>query len=285
MKRLKKLFVSFMAVVMMCVCAFSLTGCIEDIKKLELNVQIYNYDEQVVEDYTMSIDLYRHLAPETVDAIVEYVNDEYYNGAVFYKQEGYNSQIMLGDLIDKNGVLEANALKPQIEKGEFEKGGTVGSNLTSKKGSIGLWRSWFAQDNSYSNNSNATDSGRATWFIPTESISAYTGNFCVFAQFDTEAENNSDTLTALNKAFESADNYDKYVIYYTGEYNDQTPDAEDGYGLTMHIVESSEFDQANIADLFEAEGAQLVSYNYRTVNVPVTASGAIGAKIVSAKII
>lgn len=283
MKRLKKLFVSFMAVVMMCVCAFSLTGCIEDLRKLELNVQIYNYDEQVSEEYTMSIDLYRHLAPKTVDAIVAYVNDGYYTDTVFYKQDSYNSQIMIGDLVYKNGALDANAIKPQID-GEFEKGGTIGSNLTSKKGSIGLWRSWFAQDNSYSNNANATDSGRATWFIPTDTISAYTGNFCVFGQFDTTAENNSETLTALNKAFENANNYEEYVIYYTGEYNDQTPDAEDGFGLTMHIVQKDEFDEDGIDGLFKAEDAQLVCYNHKTVKVPVTSSGAVGAKIVSAKI-
>ena len=264
-----------MAVVMMCVCAFSLTGCIEDLRKLELNVQIYNYDEQVSEEYTMSIDLYRHLAPKTVDAIVTYVNDGYYTNTVFYKQDSYNSQIMIGDLVYKNGALDANAIKPQIS-GEFEKGGTIGSNLTSKKGSIGLWRSWFAQDNSYSNNANGTDSGRATWFIPTDTISAYTGNFCVFGQFDTTAENNSEMLTALNKAFENANNYEEYVIYYTGEYDN----------LTFHCVKAEDFKEDEIVDLFKAEenSTQFVCYNHYKIKVPMTTDGRIAARISSANI-
>lgn len=285
MKRLKKLFVGIMAMVMACVCTFGLTGCIEDIKKLELNVQIYNYENHEVEDYTMSIDLYRHLAPNTVDAMVKYVNDKYYDGAVFYKQDGYSTQIMIGDLVLKDNELTKNALKPQLDKGEFEKGGTIGSNLTSKKGSIGLWRSWLAQDNGYANNSNGTDTGRATWYIPTDSISSYNGNFCVFAQYDASAENNADTLAALTKAFESAGNYEEYVIYYTGEYNEATPDANDGHGLTMHLELQSEFDEDSIGDLFEAEGVQLVCYNQRVVKVPVNNSGIASAKIVSAKIV
>ena len=155
MKRIKKLFVGLMAMIMTCVCTFSLAGCVEDIKKLELNIQVYDYSTtNEMEDYTISIDLYRHLAPKTVDAIIEYVNDGYYNDAIFYKMDDYTKQIMVGDLLDKDGI-EQNAIKPEIE-GEFEAGGTIGSNLTNKKGALGLWRSWYEVDGDYDNNNNAT---------------------------------------------------------------------------------------------------------------------------------
>ena len=279
MQRIKKLFIILMAVVMACICSVTLFGCAkEDIKEMEVKISVYNYDDETTETYTMSIDLYRHLTPNTVDAIVKYVNAGYYNNTVFYKMADYSRQIMVGDLLFtademENAGFSLNAEKPAIE-GEFKYGGTTGSNLTAKKGSIGLWRSWYAHDNGYSDNRNGTDSGRATWFIPTESISSYNDYFCIFAQYDTSDDDNKDAIAAITEALSDSDYYVEYEIYYTGEYDN----------LTFHCVEKEDFVEDDIEDLFKAEGAELMCYNHYTVRVPMN-GGNVAAKIVSAKIV
>ncbi len=280
MQRLKKLIVVLMAVVMACVCSVTLFGCAkEDIKKMEVKIAVYNFEDSgATETYTMSIDLYRHLAPTTVDAIVKYVKEGYYNNKVFYKNASYNNQIMIGDLVFTAGETENLGFsldeKPTIE-GEFKYGGTTGSNLTAKKGSIGLWRSWFAQDEGYSDNRNATDTGSATWFIPTQSISSYNDYFCIFAQYDVNNSGNSDALSALTNAFSAEENYEEYVIYYTGEYEN----------LTFNCVAKDDFDEESLGDdLFKADGAQLTCYDHYTIRVPMN-EGNVAAKIVSARIV
>ena len=280
MQRLKKLIVVLMAVVMACVCSVTLFGCAkEDIKKMEVKIAVYNFESSgTTETYTMSIDLYRHLAPNTVDAIVKYVNEGYYNNKVFYKDAAYSNQLMIGDLRFTAGETENSGFsldeKPTIE-GEFKYGGTTGSNLTAKKGSIGLWRSWLAQDEGQKDNRNATDTGRATWFIPTTSISSYNDYFCIFAQYDVNNSGNADAIAALTDAFDSSANYEEYVIYYTGEYEN----------LTFNCVAKEDFDEESLGDdLFKAEGAQLMCYNHYTVRVPMH-EGDVAAKIVSAKIV
>ena len=288
MKRLTRVFFTLLAVIIACACTFTIVGCNkEDIRRVRLNIAIYNYDEDnpAVENYTMDIDLYGHFAPKTVDAIEKYVKGKYYNDTVFYKLDSYSSQIMVGDLKFDSAKVEnlgfyLNAEKPKLD-GEFTKGGVV-SNLKVKKGSIGLWRSWYAQDGSYTY-ANATDSGRATWFIPTSSISAYDDNFCVFAQFDVNASNNKKTLTALNNAM-SSENYAEYEIYYTGDVGEDN----DYSKLTFNCVLEEEFDEDAIENLFTPEDDQLMSYAHYTVNVPVYTEGTetfIAAKIVSAKIV
>lgn len=277
MKRLKRLFVCILAVITAGLCTFGLTGCIEDLRKMELNIKVYNFTDAKYEDHTMDIDLYRHLAPKTVDAIVGYVNGGYYNDTVFYKMSEYSSQIMIGDLkFDEDDGFYKNAEKPTLP-GEFKYGGTNGSNLLNKKGSLCLWRTWDAYNNTYKT-SVGTDTGSATWFIPTSSISSYNDWFCVFGQYDVNATNNSKAMTALEAAFgkvDETDNYVEYEIYYTGEYGD----------LEFHMVEKADFDADSIVGLFEAdsEKAELVCYNHYAVKVP-TYNGQIAAKIVSARI-
>lgn len=290
MKRIKKVFINLVAVMLALFACFNFTAC-EDIKKLELNIQVYDYaDNGSMQDYTLSIDLYRHLAPTTVDAIVSYVKEGHYDGTAFYKfkNSSYSSQIMLGDLIaGDNSIVKENTVKPELPKGEFEKGGTTGSNLVNAKGSVGLWRSWMKADGSYTTSSTAMKSGRSTWFIPTETISAYNGYFCVFGQYDTADENNVDALDALTKAFATSTNYDEYVIYYTGTYD--ATKANENYGLTFNIALAEDFDSNAVENLYKSEDTEnkagLVCYDYYSVYIPVTANGALAAKVVSAKIV
>lgn len=281
MKRIKKLFVNLIAIVMVVVSCLSLTAC-KDVRTLELSIQVYDYTESATKNVTLTVDLYGHLAPKTVDAIESYVKDGYYDNAIFYKLDGYSSQIMLGDLLDKDGAIEQNAIKPQLP-GEFTRGGTVGSNLISKKGYIGLWRDWFAYDGNYKTN-NALDSGRATWYIPTSTseLTDYADWFCVFAQIDLENEDNVTALDLITSAYSDNDNAVEYEIYYTGTYDAEKKD--ENFGLKFNCVNELLFDEEEIDDLFTAEGAQYQSYNHYTVKVAkVPEVGSVAAKIVSAK--
>ncbi len=277
MKKVKNLFSLCIAILMAFACTIGFTGCATNIKRMELTVQVYDYDNGSLNEYTMEIDLYGHLAPLTVDAISKYVSEHYYDNTPFYKLGAYGSQIMMGDLNYNDGEVTMKDTKPTLP-GEFTYGGqqTIGgSALTAKKGTIGLWRSWYEQDGNYEGR-NATDSGSATWFIPTQSISGYNDYFCIFAQYDLYKGDNEEVLLALASAFAKEENCVSYTIYYTGE---------DYENLQFNCVKSEDFNKDLIENLFEAEGDQLVCYNQYNVSFPVTPNGEIGARIVSAKIV
>ncbi len=296
MKKFFRLAVNFMAVALMAVATFSLAAC-EDIKKVELKLSIYNYSDSTFyaeDDVKFTVELYRHLAPKTVDKVLEHVKAGYYDNAIFYKETGYSSQIMMGDLKFEDGELKQNLINGKLPSeiyGEFEHNGTTGSNLVSEKGSIGIWRSYYASDDSYKTSSAARDSGRATWYIPTSSISGYNDYFCIFAQYDTEDTANSTAISAISDIFSNSDYYTEYVIYYTGEYDVDKPD--ENHGLTFHAVLKEDWDDAdtgydadaktyNGETVFEAEGDVLVCYNYKTVRIPKPVNGETGAKVKTA---
>lgn len=287
MKKLLKSAAVFMALAIMTVATFGLAAC-EDIKKLELSLSVYDYgsnDFYAESDVKFSVDLYRHLAPKTVDKVLEHVKAGYYDNAIFYQETGYSSQIMMGDLkIDENGKIVQNLIDGKLPSeiyGEFEAGGTTGSNLVSSKGSIGIWRSYYESDGSYTVSSDARDSGRATWYIPTAEISGYNGYFCIFAQYDASATANAKAISAISSILSS--NSTDYVIYYTGEYNKEKPD--ENYGLTFHAITKEKFDQDYDTDaetiygekIFEADGQQLVCFNKKTVKVPNLVNGTVSS--------
>ena len=290
MKRFKRIIVNIMALLLVVVSCAGLTACNKDIRTMTLTISVYNYDEDApkFETVKLTVDLYGHLAHKTVDTIQKYVNSGYYNDAVFYELattgNSFKGQVMLGDVLDVDGVLELNAVKPEID-GEFERGGVTGSNLKAKKGSIGLYRSWYEGNNEgYAVSNAAMHSGRATWFVPTSDsgLSSYEEWFCVFAQINL---NNSKNAKALELITQAVEEYTvDYVIYYTGTY-DETK-ADENYGLTAHIVEQELFEMYE-DDAFVAEGAQLVCYNAQTVKIPVVdgnLSDGVAVKIVSAKV-
>ncbi len=275
MKRLTKIFVNFIAVLLMCTACFGMMGCAEDITTLKVNVQVYNYTENETEEVTLKVDLYGHLAPKTVNKIIETVKSGYYNNAIFYKM-GSNTQIMLGDIIEDDGEVSVSKYAITPTDGEFEKNGVKGSNLLNQKGAIGLWRSWYESD-SYSTSDDAMNSGKATWYLPTTSMTSYDNWFCVFAMLDLEDEETANGLDLIINAFDE-DGYEEYVLYYTGEYDESKP--YQNHGLTAHCEKSELFDET---DYFKAEGNQLVCYNKQTIKVP-TYEGEISAKVVSISI-
>ena len=273
MKRLRKIFVNILAVLVLGTACFGMVGCTEDITTLEVNVQVYNHTDNEMEEVTLKVDLYGHLAPKTVNRIIATINTGYYNNSIFYKLDD-RSQIMLGDIIDSDGdVSLTNMTMPTID-GEFERGGTSGSNLSNVKGAIGLWRSWYESD-SFSTSDDAMNSGKATWYMPTTDTSAFNNWFCVFAMLDLEDEETANGLDLIIKSFENS-NYEEYVLYYTGEYD--ATKSNENHGLTANIVSAENED--SIGDYFTAEGNQLVCYNKQTVKVPVI-EGEIAAKVVS----
>ena len=282
MKRLKKIFINAVALLLCLTCVLGLTACGEDIKEVDISIVMYNFEDEEMQNYSFEIELYGHLAPNTVKTISKYIKEGYYNNAVFYKLEEYRNQIMIGDLKYDPNQTENEGFyldkKPSIA-GEFTRGGTIGSNLKNQKGSIGLWRTWSAQDSSFNQGSTGMDTGSATWFIPNNTMSNYDDYFCVFAQYDVDDSDNFETLEALNKIF-SESHYETYVIYYTGEYG------ENGEKLTFHCVKDNDFVEEDIDDLFKAEegSRQYVCYNYYKIQVPMNSDGEIAAKIVSAKV-
>ncbi len=279
MKSIKRIFINLMATLLVVGACFGLTACKKDIREMVITISVYNYEDNVTEEVTLKVDLYGHLAPKTVDAINEYVNDGYYNNTAIYKLTDGSFGFMVGDIKIENDELKPNAVKPEI-KGEFEKGGTVGSNLVAKKGSIGLFRSWYAEyDKTYSVNDFAMHSGRATWFMPTadSEISSYTGWFCIFAQFDLEDEDNAYALDLITKAFDNET--ESYTVYYEGEYDENK--ADEDYGLEKHIVLATDFEGGD--NVFVAGDNQLACYNEQTIKVP-TKDGEFALKIVKAEV-
>lgn len=295
MKSLKKIFINIMAITMLLIATFSFSACAKE-EIITLQVKIGAYDTSAsamfTEDLTLTIDLYRHLAPKTVDKIVEYVKDtdgNYYNNAIFYTEDN-GKTISVGDLkLIENEIIQT--IKPEIY-GEFKTNGTIGSNLKNIKGAVGLLRSTFESDSSLASSSDARDSGRATWYIPTESISSYDGFTCIFGKIDFSNEDNTTAFEAIDAILGDSSYYENHVIYYTGEYDEN--DTEGNHGLEFHIVAKTVWNegfdisknQFNGQDVFEAEGQQLKSYNYRTVRLPrVTDLGQSYAQIKSITII
>lgn len=302
MKKGFKLFVKFFAIIMAVVCSLSMVGCREKIQNVSLEISVYDYENSKfynIADTTMSIQLYSHLAPETCEAMKKYIQEGYYNNALIYQNKSYN-QIMLGDLVVDGDAIEIldggkttniklNDIKPEI-KGEFEKGGVVGSNLTNQKGSIGLWRSWYKNGLSYTT-SGAYNSGRATWFMPTIDNNGFDDYFCVFALFDLEDESTSNAFSVLENLYKDADNYTDFTIFYTGEYDASKKD--ENYGLTFHCVTSDYYDTLTEDDfvelfgakLFEAEGKQLVCFNKYEIKVANNGDGKCGAIVNKASLV
>lgn len=286
MKRLSKLFINLFAVLMLVVACLSFSACGKDIKTLQLKLEIYDYENNCTyaeSDVEMNIDLYRHLAPNTVDKIIEYVNDGYYNDTVFYRIKDKSAQIMLGDLKYDGEDVTLNAIKPMLD-GEFENGGTIGSNLKNVKGAIGLWRTWTAYDgDEYYKTSTSVDTGRSALYIPTNEITSYDSWFCVLGSLDLEDESTETALTAIIDAFGENGEYKEFEVYYTGEYDESKPN--ENFGLEFHCVPVADFDE-DVEGLFEAEGTEYVCYNHYTIQIPVTGvSGKVATRVISAKVI
>lgn len=276
MQKVSKIFVNILAIIMLALSCSFLTAC-EDIKVLEVNISVYNTTDKVMEDKTLTVDLYRHLAPKTVDTISKYAEEGYYNDSFFYISATQTSLMLMGDLkftADKQVVqnldVNTNKLKDTIN-GEFAKNNVVGSNLKNAEGSIGLWRTWCA-NGSYSVSDNTRNSARATWYMPTSDISSsFDGWFCVFGQYNMDEESDSyKVYNQIKTLLNNSEYYENYVVYYTGEYNKD--DSVLNNGLTFNCVLESDFAEVD-EEVFVAEGEQYTCYNKMTIRVPLINKG------------
>lgn len=279
MKKFSKIFVKMLALVLMATACLSFVAC-KDVREVKLSVSYYDHSSSQEKEIEFSVDFYRDFAPETVDAMLGYIKDGYYDGCIFYKTETESNVLKLGDLKMVDGQIVKNDIKPTLD-GEFEHGKVKGSTLQNKKGSIGLWRSWTAHDGTHMT-STSTDTGRSTWFMPlTDSpISTYEGWFCVFAQINLDASGARDAFSAIDALFNDETYFNEYVMYYTGEYDADKADQD--YGLEFHCDPIEEFDEDTV--VFEAEGDQLVCFNKVIIRVAcVPDTDKVGAVIKSAK--
>ncbi len=297
MKRFSKLIVNLVAGIMLAVSCFCLVGC-EEIVTLEVTLSVYDFDNETwldEEDTTLTIDLYRHLADQTVDAITSYAQAGYYDNLPFYSlpYEGYKA-IMIGDYKFNGTSLVQTERKVALD-GEFEHGMTTGSNLTNKKGAVGLWRTWFAQDDGGNAHkaSNGMDTGRATWFLPTTAIADYNGYFCIFGQIDLDDETNNTAFSAVEKALKTSANCEEYIVYYTNGENYTTDNSVANNGLTFNYMDKTVFeeqygksptvDELEKNGIFVPENDQYVCYAHHTIRIAM-ADGAVAAKIKSIKV-
>lgn len=279
MRRFTKLLVNLIAGVLLAVAMLSLTACSQKIEKLTIKLDVFDYaDTKETQTYTIDADLYSDLAPETVKTISSYVNEGYYNNAIFYKIDG-EFAYYVGDLfLDEDGNI-VQKIKPMIN-GEFANNNVIGSNLTNKKGSIGLWRSWYESDEGHRSSSDARNSGRSTLYLPTSTIANYDGYMCVFGEYDPEESGNKKAVEALEKAFAEEENYKSYTIYYTGEYDENKPDQN--FGLTFNCVETSIYSEEIDKDtVFVPEGEQLECYGDYEILIPIDENGEFAAVIKS----
>ena len=235
MKRFFKVLAGAITAILLSLCCFSLVGC-KDIKTIDVHISVYDIengkfaDATAEDDVVITVKLYRHLAPKTVDAVLAYIEKGYYNNAAFYKFEDENTmQINVGDYVFRDGGIHQNKadyLAPVV--GEFAKNNTTGSNLTNLSGAVGLWRSWGTEG--YKISDNARDSGVATWYLPTQPINDYNDYFCVFGTFDlTDDEDkwdNGDTWGLIRGIFSDENYYTSYTVFYTGEYDAKKGAAE-----------------------------------------------------------
>lgn len=140
---MKKLFAFTLALLTFAVLPFTMACGNREIIKMYVNVDIYEGGE-FARTTTLTYDLYRHLAPKSVDAVTSLAKSGYYNGSTFYRLSDASGSVMFGGYrYDQNGNLLKDAEQATLE-GEFAKGGTIGSPLKADQGNLLLWRWWNA---------------------------------------------------------------------------------------------------------------------------------------------
>ncbi len=263
MKRFLRL---LMVAVMVVAFVLPLSACGNKIVTLSLEVSVYNVEDEKVEDKTINFDLYANLAPDAVNAIKGWVNDGYYNGLVLYKQSKYinqstSSQLMYGGYKLENGKLIKNAQKV-LPDAEFEKNGTVGSDLSNVKGAIGLWRDWSGTSNGY--RYSGFEQTNSTLYIPTTSLTTYDGYFCLLGKYST-----IDDLTVIEEIITllaNEDYYTSYTCYYEAE-EDGSLKLENGNPVWKSMLTEDYSDVKDDLNVYSAKDGEDKSYELYTVSV------------------
>lgn len=260
----------------------SLTAC-EDIKQIKVNISVFDIEKSQQVETSITVDLYRHLAPETVDAIISYVEKGYYNDTLFYKNNMYTN-ILFGDykVVDK-ALVQNNADYVLPIDGEFVANGLkMDGEFKFTEGTIGLWRDWQASGDFKNNNNEAFNSGKGTLFIPTETKTEYNDYFCILGKIETEIGSDNEKAFRLLKAITSSGkHFVNFTTFYTGDVTVKEDGTIDYSGLTYHQMLTQDFndrynEDENTIDgleVFKAEGSEFIKYNKQTLQLPVAVAG------------
>ena len=243
---MKKFLVTILSMLMLVVASLSLVGC-ADIKTAKITFVSYQGSLTNSQELVVEVDLYRHLAPKTVDHIISVAKSGYYNDAILYKLgTDATSQIMVGEYLYSSLSADKfvkNDREKSYVKGEFTKAGVTGNNLTSDKYSVGLWRI-FNENANYGGSAEKLDvdsvynSGSATLFMPTADMQ-YTNYFAIFARINKEeSKQNFDKIVT---AMEVADNYVSYTKFWTGT---------DPENLTEHLTTTQAYEDGVEAEVY-----------------------------------
>lgn len=209
---MKKVITIILAAAMAAMMSFSF-GCGARISTVTLNVRLYTA-ATTYDTYQIELSLYEHLAPDTAVEFKKWAKEGVYDGMAFYLMDTYASQVMVGDL--KWEGAELKLVQPQtFAEAEFAANGTTGSNLENISGSFGLWREFDRESGYQSDGFKKTVS---TIYMPTTTISAYNGYFCVLGKYSDD----EDSVTAMN-AIKDALNGDEAETYVRFQFkNDET---------------------------------------------------------------
>lgn len=267
---MKKFVIGVLTIALAALTLFTMTAC-DKIVKLEITLSLYDAEDEAMEEKTITFDMYENLAESAVNAVRDAVNGGAYDDCVFYVQSvdrgtSVSSQLMFGGL-KKSGKSYVKVEQAAVPTAEFEKNGVMGSNLKNLKGYLGLWRSW---DSWKSYSTSGFDRSSAVIYMPTtDSISAYDGNFCVFAKYS--AEDDLDVIESLIALLEDEDNYTEYTCYYTADADGTL--ARDAEGKPVwNIVATENFDDVDnvydSADDKTEESSKDTQYDSYTVQIP-----------------
>ena len=267
---MKKFVIGVLTIALAALTLFTMTAC-DKIVKLEITLSLYDAEDEAMEEKTITFDMYENLAESAVNAVRDAVNGGAYDDCVFYVQSvdrgtSVSSQLMFGGL-KKSGKSYVKVEQAAVPTAEFEKNGVTGSNLKNLKGYLGLWRSW---DSWKSYSTSGFDRSSAVIYMPTtDSISAYDGNFCVFAKYS--AEDDLDVIESLIALLEDEDNYTEYTCYYTADADGKL--AHDAEGKPVwNIVATENFDDVDnvydSADDKTQDSFKDTQYDSYTVQIP-----------------
>ena len=267
---MKKFVIGVLTIALAALTLFTMTAC-DKIVKLEITLSLYDAEDEAMEEKTITFDMYENLAESAVNAVRDAVNGGAYDDCVFYVQSvdrgtSVSSQLMFGGL-KKSGKSYVKVEQAAVPTAEFEKNGVMGSNLKNLKGYLGLWRSW---DSWKSYSTSGFDRSSAVIYMPTtDSISAYDGNFCVFAKYS--AEDDLDVIESLIALLGDEDNYTEYTCYYTADADGKL--ALDAEGKPVwNIVATENFDDVdNVYDSEDdktEESSKDTQYDSYTVQIP-----------------
>lgn len=237
---MKKIILKVITALIAVCMVLSMTGC-DKVVKLQITMSVYNVDDSVMEEKTLTYSMYENLAKTAVTAVKGLVADGYYNDSVFYKQSSYNglsvsSQMFFGGLERKNGQITQTA-PVAVPNAEFKNNGTEGSNLTNNEGYLGLWRNW---DSKIGYKTNGFGNSYSTMYMPTSSLaSSYDNYFCVFAKYAADAD--LELIQDIKGLLNNSDYTTEYTCFYEAD--------EDGRLVTVNeapvwvIMETEDFNE------------------------------------------